>query len=144
MEKLKKTHKVKIKEEKSQADESDRRGFSWQNLTGQEGQLSIDVFQTDEELIIQSAIAGVKPEDLDISIESDTISIKGSRNRPGQFSGKRNYFYQECYWGPFSRKIITPVEIDASRAKAVMKKGILTLRMPKIDREKKRKITVNE
>jgi HSP20 family protein len=105
-----------------------------------EGQLAIDVYQTETELVIQSAIAGVKPEDLDISIERDIINIRG--NRPKPFEEKGDYFTQECYWGPFSREVILPVEVDPERAEALMKDGILTIRLPKLLREKRRKIKV--
>jgi len=141
---IKKTFLAKIaqgKEEKKL--ESNRQGFTLQNLSAQEGQLAIDVYQTDAELVIQSAIAGVKTENLDISIEADTVLIRGNRQEPPE-QGEKNYFYQECYWGPFSRQIILPEETDPSRAEAVMKEGILTIRIPKIEREKKRKITVKE
>jgi len=105
-----------------------------------EGELAIDVYQTEGELIIQSAIAGVKPEDLDISMERDVISIKGIRQNP--FKEEGDYFTQECYWGPFSREIILPTEVDPERIEAVMKDGVLTVRIPKIMREKLRKIKV--
>lgn len=108
-----------------------------------EGQLTIDVYQTDKEIVIQSAIAGIEPEDLDITIENDLVIIRGNRER--KFTEeKKNYFYQECYWGRFSREIILPAEVDSSRAKATMEKGVLTIRIPKIEREKKRKIVVRE
>ena len=55
-----------------------------------------------------------------------------------------DYFIEECYWGPFSRKIILPVEVDSSRADAAMKDGVLTVRIPKIQREKKKKLTIKE
>ena len=105
-----------------------------------EGELAIDVYQTESHLVIQSAIAGVKPEDLDISMERDIITIKGIRQKPFEESG--DYFTQECYWGPFSREVILPVEVDPDRAEATMKDGILTIRIPKILREKKRRIKV--
>ena len=105
-----------------------------------EGELAIDVYQTENDLVIQSAIAGVKPEDLEISIERDIFSIKGSREKP--FEEEGDYFTQECYWGPFSREVILPVEVDPDRAEATMKDGILTVRLPKILREKKRRIKV--
>jgi HSP20 family protein len=108
-----------------------------------EGQLAVDVYQTNEEIVIQSAIAGVEPEDLDILIEKDMISIKGERKELAEKSGK-NYFYQECYWGRFSKEIILPEEVDNSRVEAKMKNGILTIRLPKIEREKKRKIAIKE
>ncbi|MDI6603070.1 MAG: Hsp20/alpha crystallin family protein [Patescibacteria group bacterium] len=105
-----------------------------------EGQLAIDVYQTETELVIQSAIAGVKPADLDISMERDIIAIKGSRQKPFEENG--DYFTQECYWGSFSREVILPVEVDPNRAEATMKDGILTIRIPKLLREKQRKIKV--
>ncbi len=105
-----------------------------------EGQLIIDIYQTETELIIQSAIAGIMSEDIDIVMEKDVITIRGIREKP--FEEKGDYFIQECYWGPFSRKIILPVEIDPDRTEASMKEGILTIRMPKTLREKRRKIRI--
>ena len=138
VEKIEKIEKPEVKE-KPLPTETKEEKEKW--FEGPVGQLAVDVFQTDEELIIQSAIAGIKSENLDISIENDTVIIKGVRERPGE-EKERNYFYQECYWGPFSRKIILPCEVDSSRAEAIMKEGVFTIRMPKIEREKKRKITV--
>lgn len=106
-----------------------------------EGQLSIDVYETDKDFIIQSTIAGVKTEDLDISIDNDIVTIRGNRRRTEEKEIK-NYFYQECYWGSFSRQLILPEEVDEKRAKATMKDGVLTLRIPKIGKEKRKKITV--
>ena len=98
-----------------------------------EGELAIDVYQTETDLVIQSAIAGVKPEFLDISMERDVITIKGTREKP--FEEEVDYFTQECYWGSFSREVILPVEVDPDKAEATMKEGILTIRIPKILRE---------
>ncbi len=107
-----------------------------------EGQLLIDVYQTKNELVIQSAIAGIKPEELNIVFESDVITIRGNRKKPIEEQG--DYFTKECYWGRFSRKVILPVEINPNRAKISMKGGILVIRIPKIFREKKRKILVKK
>ena len=104
------------------------------------GQLAIDVYQTEGDLVVQSAIAGVRPENLDIVLEKDILSIKGLREKP--FNEEGDYFSQECYWGPFSREIILPAEVDPNQAKAQMKEGVLTIRIPKILREKKRKVVV--
>jgi HSP20 family protein len=113
----------------------------WSGLGGeQEGQLAVDVYQTETHLVIQAAIAGVGPESLDISMEKDVITIKGWRDK--QFDEGGDYFTQECYWGPFSREVILPVEIDPDEAEATMKQCILTIKMPKILREKKRKISI--
>jgi len=106
-----------------------------------EGELAVDVYQTDGEIVIQSAIAGVKAEDLDIAIETDTVTISGERKNTIEDKGK-NYFYQECFWGVFSREIILPEEIDGEKAEATMKDGVFTLRIPKIERQKIKKIKV--
>ncbi|MCP6719423.1 MAG: Hsp20/alpha crystallin family protein [Patescibacteria group bacterium] len=105
-----------------------------------EGQLAIDIYQTDLDLVIRSAIAGVKVKDLDLSIEEDLLTIRGERKRPDKEEG--DYFSQECYWGPFSREIILPVEIDPGRVEATLKEGVLIIRIPKILRENKRKIVI--
>jgi len=107
-----------------------------------EGQLTVDIYQTKDELVIQSAIAGIKPEDLDISIEKDIISIKGRRDNPLEEKG--DYFSKECHWGPFSREMILPVEIDPGKATAEMKEGILTIRIPKVEKVGKKKILVKK
>lgn len=108
---------------------------------GPTGQLAVDVFQNETELVIQSAIAGIRLENLEISMEKDVIAIKGTREKPVE-TKEADYFTKECYWGPFSREIITPVEVDPDRAEASMKNGILVIRIPKTLREKKRKIEV--
>jgi len=108
-----------------------------------EGQLSIDVYETNGDFIIQSTIAGVKAEDLDIAVENDLVTIRGSRQRASGEEGK-NYFYQECYWGGFARKVILPQEVDGSRAEAKVKDGILTLTIPKIQKTKKKKVSVKQ
>jgi HSP20 family protein len=106
-----------------------------------EGQLTIDVYQTDDDIVIKSTIAGVKPEDLDVNINNDMVTIRGERKQDEEIDPE-NYYYQECYWGPFSRSVILPVEIIADKAEATMKNGILTLRLPKADTTKTRKIQV--
>jgi len=109
----------------------------------EEGELAVDVFQTDNEIIIQSTIAGVKAEDLDITIQNDMISIRGERKKEIEVPPE-NYFYQECYWGPFSRQIILPEEIDVEKVEARLKNGILTLILPKAEKTKTTRIKVKE
>ena len=130
------------KNKKKKWPEQTRQSFS-QNLGGQEGELTVDVYQTDEDLVIQSVIAGITPENLDISIENDMLVIKGNREKPTE-KEERNYFFQECYWGPFSRELVLPEEVDNSRIQASLKNGVLTIRIPKIERGKKRKVNVKE
>ncbi len=99
-------------------------------LQEEEGQLSVDVYQDKDNIIIKSTIAGVKPEDIDISISNDLITIKGKREMEETVKDE-DYFYQECYWGSFSRSIILPMEVKADQAKAELKNGILTIVLPK-------------
>jgi HSP20 family protein len=106
-----------------------------------EGQLTVDVYQTDDEIVIRSTIAGVTAEDLDISVTNDMVTIKGSR-KPSEKIRDSDYYYQELYWGPFSRAIILPEEIDSDNAKASMKNGILTIRMPKLARSRIKKVRI--
>lgn len=106
-----------------------------------EGQLTIDVYQTDNEIVIKSTIAGVKPEDLDVSINNDMVVVKGER-RNEEVVERGNYYYQECYWGSFSRSVLLPVDIISEKAEASLKNGILTIRLPKADTTKTKKIQV--
>lgn len=107
----------------------------------QEGQLTIDVYQTDADIVIKSTVAGVETEKLDISITNDMVTIRGKRERDEEIPQDR-YFYQECYWGPFSRTIILPADVAADEAEATMRNGILTIRLPKIEKEQTKKIKV--
>ena len=106
-----------------------------------EGQLTIDVYQTDEAIVIKSTIAGVKPEDLDVAINNDMVTIKGERKND-EAAPEGNYYYQECYWGSFSRSILLPVDIVADKSEASLKNGILTIRLPKADTTRIKRIQV--
>ncbi len=108
-----------------------------------EGQLIVDVYETDKEVVIQSAIAGVRINQIDVSLENDILVIKGVRENPCK-DKVRNYFLKECYWGAFSKDIILPREIDTGRIDAKIKDGILTIRMPKIEKAKNKKISIEE
>ena len=110
-------------------------------LPESEGQLAVDVWQTETELVISSTIAGVKPENLDIAIENDMVLIRGNREKPESISPD-NYFCQECYFGPFSRSVILPVEVNPEKVDAAIKDGILTIRIQKLQKEKSKKIEV--
>lgn len=107
----------------------------------EEGQLSVDVYQDKDNIYVKSTIAGVKPEDLDISISPDMVTIKGRRQLHEEIKDKA-YIYQECYWGAFSRSFSLPVEIDVDRTEADLKDGILTLTLPKASRSRTKKVRV--
>lgn len=96
----------------------------------EEGQLTVDVYQDKNNVIIKSTIAGVEPEDIDISIDNDMITIRGKREKDRSIR-EDDYFYQECYWGSFSRSIILPVDVEADKVDASIRNGILTIILPK-------------
>ncbi len=95
-----------------------------------EGQLAVDVCQTDKKIIIQSTIAGVKPENLNISLNHDLLTIRGKRDAGDKIKDTK-YLYQECYWGNFSRSIILPSEVDNKRIDAELENGVLTIILKK-------------
>src|SRR3989338_7882198 len=107
----------------------------------EEGKLTIDVYQTPNEIVVESTIAGVKPENLDISINNESVTIRGKREKEQRVTDE-DYFYQECYWGKFSRSIILPQEVDAENSTAGLKNGVLTIRLPKLNRQKAKKLKV--
>ena len=109
--------------------------------TDQEGELTVDVYQTPEMIIIKSMIAGVRPEDLDISITRDMITIRGKREEE-RIARDDDYFTRELYWGSFSRTISLPEEIDVEEAEAIEKHGLLILKLPKLDKKRLSKLKV--
>lgn len=95
-----------------------------------EGQLSVDIFETEEEIIIQSAIAGVTAKELDLYVNADMVTIRGARERDKRIS-TATVHYEECFWGAFSRTIVLPSHIRPSQANAELKDGVLTITLPK-------------
>lgn len=132
--KEKKTHKIKSELEK------DDKNPNWSGSC-EEGELLIDVFQDNNNIIIKSTIAGVKPENIDISINNDMLTIRGERHDE-EIIDENNYFYRECYWGNFSRTIILPQEVKHDKITAALKNGVLTIKLPKAKQEKKVAIKV--
>lgn len=108
-----------------------------------EGQPVIDLYETNKDLVLESPMAGVDPDDIEVFLEDDVLTIKGKRENPGD-KEKRNYFIQECYWGFFSREIILPVSVDGSKVKAELENGILKITIPKLKKEKRKRIEVKE
>ncbi|MCX6736530.1 MAG: Hsp20/alpha crystallin family protein [Candidatus Parcubacteria bacterium] len=111
--------------------------------SSEEGQLTMDVYQTPTEIIVKSAIAGVSPKDLDISITNDMVTVRGKREQEEEVE-EDNYFYRECFWGTFSRSVILPMEVDANEAKATFKNGVLTIKLPKVEKVRTKRLDVDE
>ena len=109
----------------------------------EEGQLTVDVYQTKDLIVIKSIIGGVAPENVNVSVTGDMITIKGARINPDKVEPD-DYYYQECFWGCFSRSIILPCDIKTDGVEATMKNGILTVKLPKMERNSSMKIKVKE
>jgi len=106
-----------------------------------EGQLAVDAYQTNDEVIVKAPIAGVKPQDLEISITDEVLTVRGKRSQEVAVE-QADYFCQECYWGAFSRTYVLPVPVDADRAQANLKDGILTITIPKQEKSKTKVIKI--
>jgi len=117
-------------DQKSQTNLTDRQQENWLEEQDFSGQLAVDVYQTKDDIVIKSTIAGVKPEDIDISINNDMITVRGKREKDHEVI-EDDYFYRECYWGGFSRSVILPCEVKTDKIKASMKNGVLTVVLPK-------------
>lgn len=108
-----------------------------------DGQLLLDVYQDQKNIYIKSTIAGVKPEDLEISINNDMLTVRGVRRQDDEVEEK-DYFYRECYWGGFSRSLILPTEVKSDKISATLKNGVLTITLPKMERQKTIPIRIKE
>lgn len=103
----------------------------WLDFIEEEGQLSVDVYQQANNIIVKSTIAGAQPDDIEIAVQGDTLTISGKREMTEEVDYK-DYLYRECYWGKFSRTIILPVPVQEDKVKADLKNGVLTVSLPKI------------
>lgn len=117
-----------IVEEMSEEDEND-------------AQLTVDVYQTPDEIVIEAMIPGVKPDDLDVSITREMVTIRGSRERTRSVEDDQ-YFFKELFWGSFSRTILLPQEVEPDQADAREKNGVLIISLPKSDKNKTHKVRV--
>jgi len=109
----------------------------------EEGELAVDLCENKDELILQAVIGGVEISELDISITNDMITVRGERRRESEDKIEKVY-YNECFWGPFSRSLILPQEINADKAKATIKNGLLTIHLPKLMKTKRKTLKIEE
>lgn len=113
----------------------------WATEEAEEGELAIDVHQTNDSIVIQAMVAGVSSEDLSVSVTREMVTIKGKREAPKGISTE-NYFFQELYWGAFSRTILLPAEVETEDVEATEKHGLLSIKLPKIDKDRKQAIKI--
>ncbi|MDQ3075835.1 MAG: Hsp20/alpha crystallin family protein [bacterium] len=131
-------------EEETKAEASSEKKVAtntWMEEENEEAELAVDVYQTPTDIVIQTMVAGVKNDDLDITIGRDLVTIKGQREEE-QSIDEENYFTKELYWGKFSRTISLPQEVEPEQVEAIEKHGLLTIKIRKVDKEKKNSIKV--
>lgn len=132
---------VETDEDEDEGNDARFRSADAELQRGEEGQLTIDVFQDEDNIYVQSAVAGVDPDNLDINITKEAITIRGKREKT-QDIREHDYVYQECFWGTFSRSVVLPEEVDPDKSTASLKNGILTVKMPKFSRKKGKNLKV--
>ncbi len=105
------------------------------------GQLAVDVYETEDKLIIKARTAGVNKQDLDVSISDGILTISGTLSS-GDDTAATQWHIQECYWGEFSRTLALPVAVKEEEVEAVLKDGVLTITFNKVKQEQARKIEI--
>jgi HSP20 family protein len=137
-------------EEMEEFDEDDSRSIqpkgangtsTWLDENAGDGELSVDVYETSEDIVIKAMVPGVKKEDLDISITRDGVTLRGQRKEDKTIS-EQNFHYRELYWGSFSRSIQLPHEVDIERAEAFENQGMLTIKLPRVDKGRQTKLRI--
>ena len=115
---------------------------SWiEKETEIDGELTVDVYHTPDTIVIKSMIAGVRPEDLDVTITRDMVTVRGKREEE-RISAEDDFLVQELYWGTFSRTIQLPEEINVDESEAIEKHGLLIIKLLKLDKKRQSKLKV--
>ncbi len=114
---------------------------NWMEEEAEEGQLTVDVYQTQNDIYVETMVAGVRPEDLHITITRDMITIRGKREQ-ARVVNDEDFFARELYWGSFSRTISLPAEVETEEAEATEKHGLLIIKLPKINKDKQTNLRV--
>lgn len=138
------TGSVRVEEIEDENDKpmvSEKRNNAWMEEENEDAELAVDVYQTHSEIIVQTFVAGVKPDAIDLTIARDMITISGKREENKNID-EENYFTKELYWGSFSRTILLPQEIEPEETEATEKNGLMTIKLYKIDKEKKMNVKV--
>jgi HSP20 family protein len=106
-----------------------------------EGELTVDVYQTPTHIVLKTMVAGVRPDDIEVHIARDVVTIKGKREDEKEIRDE-DYYHRELYWGAFSRTVILPQEVEPDEAEAIERHGLLIIKIPKIDKHRHTKVKV--
>ncbi len=114
----------------------------WPLLGGEAQTLALDVYETDDNLVVEASLPGISPDEVDISVVGNTLTIKGEHEEKEEKEEKGKYHFRERRYGAFHRTISLPVEVDANKAEAVFENGVLKLTLPKVEEAKPKRIEV--
>jgi HSP20 family protein len=107
----------------------------------QDGELPVDMYHTGDAIVIRALVAGVSPDDLDIAITRDMVTIRGVREEIQEASDD-DYYHRELFWGSFSRSLLLPEEVLIDEAEAQEKHGLLEIKLPKVDKDRSTRLKV--
>jgi HSP20 family protein len=105
------------------------------------GMPAVDMYQTDDEIVVKVAVPGMKPEDVQISVTGDVLSIKGETKEESDAKEKAYHIREQC-WGYFERSITLPTAVKSEKAQAAFENGVLRITLPKAEDVKPKMITV--
>lgn len=111
------------------------------NLFGEGADMPIDMYQTDENVVVKTSLPGIKPEEVEITVTGDTLTIKGETKTEEEVK-RENYLRQERRSGAFTRSILLPGSLQTDRAEASFENGVLTLNIPKAEETKPKQIKI--
>ena len=114
----------------------------WPTLASREQSLALDVYETDENLVVEASMPGTKPEEVDISVVGNTLTIKAEREEQREKKEEGRYYFRERRYGAFQRSVGLPVDVDADKAEATFEDGVLKLSLPKAEEAKPKRIQV--
>ena len=106
-----------------------------------DGELPIDMYETDDSIVIQAFVAGVRPDDLEITITRDSVTIRGNRAQEGRILDE-DYVHHELFWGSFARKVALPDEVIIDEADAQERHGLLQIVLPRLDKHRSARLNI--
>ena len=126
---------------RNNGEKREKKDNNWIEEENEEAELAVDVYQTPTDIVVKTMVAGVRNEDLELTIARDMITISGKR-KEDQNIDEDNYFTKELYWGKFSRTILLPQEVEPEQVEATEKHRLLTIKLQKVDKEKKNTVKI--
>ena len=116
--------------------------YTWPRLWGVDGHPAVDIYQDADHVVVRAALPGIKPEDMEVTITEDALTIKGERKDEKEVK-EENYLHREHRYGAFRRAVALPLGLDAAKAKASYENGILTVTVPKTEGSRPKSLKID-